>query len=141
VRRRPTAPKEKKLLFEAVIGVDGVLRICRCTGLTILSSGVGSCNAAIFSVVGMLKGPTEMGGSWRGCRFFLPCEAPGFNKYKDLRLLALRLVLFVVLILSKTRLGFLLSSPCASPVSLGDSYALGIAGTGGTSSSSSPTLD
>jgi hypothetical protein len=61
---------EKKLLFDAVIGVVGVLIICRAGGLILRSDELCPCRAAIFSTVGALKGPRAIGGRRNGCRLF-----------------------------------------------------------------------
>lgn len=57
--------------FDAVMGVVGVLRICRVGGgLRFLSVDTCSCKAAILAAVGVLRGPSVIGGSLNGCRFF-----------------------------------------------------------------------
>lgn len=108
----------------------------------------------------MLRGNKFKGGSRKGCRFFLTCVAlfcwstsefeprgtwcRGFGSRSDFigsraeplpdKLLVE--VLFILLV-SNGRLDFrLLKSAGSAGESFGDSYALGIAGTGGTSSSS-----
>jgi hypothetical protein len=63
---------EKKLLFEAVMGVLGVLAICLVGGgLRCRSVKPWSWSAAILAAVGVLRGPRVMGGNRRGCRLFL----------------------------------------------------------------------
>lgn len=62
----------KKELFEAVIGVVGVLGSCReAGGLMFRLSLPFSCNAATLAAVGMLNGRRFKGGSRRGSRLFL----------------------------------------------------------------------
>lgn len=155
--------EEKNELFEAVIGVVGVLEVIR-AGVGLLSCP-WSCKAAILAAVGMLSGPRFRGGRLRGCRLFLEAAPLGFCSASDggapmvflelcFRALGLRWSLVTG---SKTGaldrlpvellLTLLVSSPwvdlrfsrneSSADESLGDSYALGIAGTGGTSSSSS----
>lgn len=64
----------KNELFDAVIGVVGVLGSCRETGGLMFRSFLPcSCNAATFAAVGMLNGRRFKGGSRRGSRFFLFC--------------------------------------------------------------------
>ena len=65
---------EKKLVFEAVIGVLGVFAFPRLGGGVMFPSSVsedGSCNAAILAAVGVLRGNRLRGGKRRGCSFFL----------------------------------------------------------------------
>src|SRR6266699_6079749 len=63
---------EKNELFDAVMGVVGVLAVCRAgAGLRFLSEDPCSCRAAILAAVGVLRGPRVMGGSRSGWRFFL----------------------------------------------------------------------
>lgn len=62
----------KNELFDAVIGVVGVLGSCReAGGLMFRLSLPCSCNAATFAAVGMLNGRRFKGGSRRGSRLFL----------------------------------------------------------------------
>jgi hypothetical protein len=154
--------RAKNEAFEAVIGVLGVVGTPRRGGGVVFpSTAVGSCKAAILAAVGVLKGSKFRGGSRRGCRFFLTgvelfCwstsefEPTGawyrcFGSRSDLtgsltEPLPDKLfveVLFILLV-SNGKLDFrLLKSVGSAGDSFGDSYALGIAGTGGTSSSSS----
>lgn len=65
---------EKKLLFDAVIGVVGVFVFLDGGGLRLRSEEPCSWRAAILAAVGVLSGPRVIGGSRRGWRFFL-CEA------------------------------------------------------------------
>jgi hypothetical protein len=70
---------EKKELFEAVIGVVGVFGICLERGGLMFRSGCGcfcSCRAAILAAVGVLRGPTVIGGNRRGNSFVLVCDTP-----------------------------------------------------------------
>jgi hypothetical protein len=62
----------KNELFDAVIGVVGVLGSCReAGGLMARLSLPCSCNAATFAAVGMLNGRRFKGGSRKGSRLFL----------------------------------------------------------------------
>jgi hypothetical protein len=71
-------PKNEPL--EAVIGVVGVFAISLVGGgERFLSERPCSCNAAIFAAVGVLSGPSVIGGSRNGCKFFLPCGACFFS--------------------------------------------------------------
>jgi hypothetical protein len=123
---------------------------------------VGSPKAAILAAVGVLKGRRFNGGKRKGCRFFFFVGvAFAFCSMSDSE--AIRAFLLVtgsgsILVDSRTeadpensfvellflllesngRLDFRLKNGCSAGDSLGDSYALGIAGTGGTSSSSLP---
>src|SRR3569833_790637 len=57
---------EKKELLDAVIGVVGVLAVCRVGGgLRFLSAGPGTCcwRAATLAAVGVLSEPRVMGGN------------------------------------------------------------------------------
>ena len=66
---------EKKELFDAVIGVVGVFGICReGGGLRFRSGRHCSWRAAILAAVGVLRGPTVMGGRRNGWRFFFCCD-------------------------------------------------------------------
>jgi len=145
------------------MGVVGVLAACLVGGgERFLCESPCSCSAAIFAAVGVLRGPRVIGGSLSGCKFFLDCAAGFFSKsnlevWTDLRLLGFRwtltgggsfstsdtlpVELLFKLLASNARLDFLLSKNDSSAgESLGDSYTFGIAGTGGTSSSSSATV-
>ena len=69
--------REKKELFDAVIGVEGVFAICLDRGgLECRSAEPCSFNAAILAAVGVAKGPKFSGGSCSGCRFFLEDDPP-----------------------------------------------------------------
>jgi hypothetical protein len=150
---------EKKLLFDAVIGVVGVFVFLLGGGLRLRSDGPCSWRAATFAAVGVLSGPRVIGGSRRGCRFFL-CGIAAFLSVSVLRgcidFLALgfrctfsealvdtgpvmlAVELLWILLVSKAKVDFRLSmNDSSAGDSFGDSYAFGIAGTGGTSSSSS----
>lgn len=66
--------REKNDPFEAVMGVVGVFAMTRDGGGLRPRSGVEaiwSCRAAIFAVVGLLRGCRFMGGRRSGWRFFL----------------------------------------------------------------------
>lgn len=112
----------------------------------------------------MLNGPRVIGGSRSGCKLFLDCGADAFlsisifEVWTDLRLLGLREImagggsvtapvrlaveLLCTLLESNAMWDFLLSKNDSSAgESLGDSYTLGMAGTGGTSSSLSAELE
>lgn len=122
-----------------------------------------SCNAATLAAVGMFNGPRFNGGNRRGSKLFLTCvfflsSALGImGAYAAVLTLGLRCSLTVsimgagaatlvvellvprlMVMLSRVpRLDFFLAKKYASAsLSFGDSNALGIAGTGGTSSSS-----
>ncbi len=153
--------REKKVPFDAVMGVVGVFAICLAGGgERFLSDRPCSWRAAILAAVGVLSGPRVMGGSLNGCNVFFDCGATGFvpmstlEGLADLRWLGLRCILtgggsfstpvtlpvelLWMLLASNARVDLLLSkNPASASVSLGDSYALGIAGTGGTSPVSS----
>lgn len=162
-RGSPKRVFAKKELFEAVMGVVGVLGSCReAGGLMGRSALPFSCSAATLAAVGMFNGPRLNGGNRRGSRLFLTCVfffssvlATGGACVADLRLdlrcsltvstavcagaLAPELWLFrlIVMLSRAPRLDFFLASEYRSVgASFGDSNALGIAGTGGTSSSS-----
>jgi hypothetical protein len=154
-----TSFSEKKLLFEAVMGVVGVFVACLARdGLAFLSDDPCSCMAAIFTAVGVPSRPSVIGGRRDGSRFFLDWGADGFLSRSDLDegactdlrspgLLGgslggnrdrLPVELLRMLLASKARLDFRLSkNEISAGEILGDSYAFGMAGTGGTSSSSS----
>lgn len=131
-------------------------------GLRLRSALLCSCSAAILFVVGVLNGPRLIGGSLRGCRCLLPCGVllcsvsawVLFGAYELFRALGLRWTLvgsgktgieilpvgleleLSTSILLKAVFFFSMKYVSAGE-SFGDSYALGMAGTGGTSSSSS----
>jgi hypothetical protein len=154
----------KKELFEAVMGVVGVLGSCREAGGLMGRSAVPfSCSAATLAAVGMFNGPRFSGGNRRGSRLFLTCVfffssvlAAGGAWFVDLRLdlrcsltvstavgggtlvVGLLWLFRLIVMLSRApRLDFFLANEYMSVgASFGDSYALGMAGTGGTSSSS-----
>ena len=151
--------REKNEALDAVIGVLGVVGAPRRGGGVDFPS-VDAGKAAILAAVGVLRGNKFKGGSRKGCRFFftgvaLFCwstsefEPRGtwcrcFGSRSDLRgsraePLPDKLfveVLFMLLV-SNGRLDFrCVKSGGSEGDSFGDSYALGIAGTGGTSSSS-----
>lgn len=154
--------REKKDAFDAVIGVLGVLVLTRRGGgVTCPSENEGSCKAAILVVVGVLKGSRFRGGSRSGCKFFFfavialfcwsrselevtePywrfCGSRSFLTGSRTEALPDKLVVeeLFILLASNGILDFrLLRKGGSAGDSLGDSYALGIAGTGGTSSSS-----
>jgi hypothetical protein len=118
-----------------------------------------------LAAVGVLSGPKVMGGSRNGWRFFLFCAPAGFfsasprDAWPVLRLLGRRwtlagagsltcitdvlaVELLWTLLASKARFDFRFSKKDNSAGdSLGDSYTLGMAGTGGTSSSSSAVVE
>lgn len=147
------------MLFDAVIGVVGVFAFLLGGGVRLRSEGPCSWRAAILVAVEVLSGPRLRGGSRRGWRFFLCDAAPFFSASAleaciDLRALGFRLTfaeisvdcgpvrlpveLLWILLASNAKVDFLFSmKDCSANDSLGDSYAFGIAGTGGTSSSSS----
>lgn len=89
---------EKNALFDAVIGVVGVFASCRAGGGDkFLSDELCSWSAAILAVVGVLNGPSVMGGNLKGWSVFLDCCAAGglvsisnLDVCTDLRLLGLR---------------------------------------------------
>lgn len=58
------------MLLEAVIGVVGVFANIRVGGGVNVPFSEPCCRAAIFAVVGVLKGPKLIGGRLRGCKFF-----------------------------------------------------------------------
>lgn len=62
---------EKKELFDAVMGVVGVLAMMREGGGLRFRSGPFWPKAAIFAVVDGFSGPTVIGGSRTGGGFFL----------------------------------------------------------------------
>jgi hypothetical protein len=153
---------EKNELFEAVSGVVGVLGICLDGGG--LKSRLGRswlCCDEPFPTLGIFNGPRLIGGSVRGCRLFLPDGVLGFSSFvlvtgtKELFLaLGLRCTLIgsgrtgIVMLPVELACAFIVSCPfkpdfflsrnkVSAGEPLGDSYAFGIAGTGGTSSSSS----
>lgn len=111
-----------------------------------------SCRAATFAAVGVLKGSRFRGGSLNGCRFFLllgTAAAFGWGAMGNFRLAVdsgaascadATGMSFVeellILLASYAKLGFRLENGVSAGDSLGDSYAFGIAGTGGTSSRS-----
>lgn len=71
-------PKNDPL--DAVIGVVGVFAMCLVGGgERFLSDRPCSCKAAIFAAVGVLSGPSVIGGSLSGCKFFLLCAACFFS--------------------------------------------------------------
>lgn len=87
----------KNMPFDAVMGVVGVFGICLAgVGETFLSDEACSCSAAILAAVGVLSGPSVMGGSRRGCRVFLDCDGmalvsrSSLDVWIDLRWLGLR---------------------------------------------------
>jgi hypothetical protein len=152
---------EKNDDFEAVIGVLGVFVAARRGGGVDRSCGtdLSFCKAATFAAVGVLKGCRFKGGSLSGCRFFffdgVPLDFCSVSKPTILRdrdsgscLTKSCIVvppdsslvdMLLMLLESKGRLDLLLLNNSGSAGdSLGDSYAFGIAGTGGTSSSSFP---
>jgi hypothetical protein len=62
---------EKNDVLDAVIGVLGVFAYPRLGGgVKLPSEKEGSCNAAIFASVGVLKGSRFNGGRRSGCRCF-----------------------------------------------------------------------
>jgi hypothetical protein len=64
----------KNVPFEAVMGVVGVFAICLDGGgERFLSDRPCSWSAAILAAVGVLNGPSVIGGSRNGCRVFLDC--------------------------------------------------------------------
>jgi hypothetical protein len=76
---------EKKVPFEAVMGVVGVFEICLAGGgERFLSDRPCSWSAAILAAVGVLNGPSVMGGSLSGCSVFLDCGATGFVSISNL---------------------------------------------------------
>lgn len=152
---------EKNEAFEAVIGVLGVLAFTRRGGGVVCPSEYEvslSWRAAILAVVGVLNGNRFSGGRRRGCRFFFLTGAallcwssdvavgPYFLTFGSrsffggsrIEPLPDKLLVEVLLILlaSKGILDFRLKNGGSAGESFGDSYAFGIAGTGGTSSSS-----
>lgn len=150
---------EKKEAFEAVIGVLGVLVLTlRGGGVIMPSDGIGSGNAAILEAVGVLKGKRFNGGSRSGCKlFFLTwvvfriSDSTGATAFlvlgsgswrigsrTDPRPERLLVEMLLILLASKGLLTFRwVKNGGSAGESLGDSYAFGIAGTGGTSISSS----
>ena len=149
--------------MDAVIGVLGVFVVTRRGGgVTFPSDTFGSWNAAILLVVGVLSGNKFNGGNLSGCRFFfltgaallcwstsevVPARACflGFDS-RSFRVASLidplpeRLAVEALLILLASK-GILdlrwVKNGGSAGDSFGDSYAFGIAGTGGTSCSSS----
>jgi hypothetical protein len=146
----------KKDALEAVIGVLGVL------GISVRGGGVdGFCcllvllfRASIFAAMGVLSGNKFSGGSFKGCKFFLPRAATCFPLTSGVLDPIIQgaggakgsVVLLTVVdgrlesepradSTSKGRLDLrALVGNTSSDSVFGDSYALGIAGTGGTSS-------
>lgn len=131
--------REKKELFDAVIGVEGVFAICLDRGgLECRSAEPCSFKAAILAAVGVARGPRFSGGSCRGCRFFLE-DAPlaaclstsSFETgFTDFRMLIFRgaffggsvacrdklpVELLCMLLVSKGSTGFVLSKNESSP--------------------------
>lgn len=111
--------------------------------------------------VGVLSGSKFIGGSLNGCRFFLfwftgvvlfwsasevEANAACFRVFGGLSFLTgsrtdvlpdkLFVDILLILLASKGKLDLRLKNGVSEGESFGDSYALGIAGTGGTSSSS-----
>lgn len=143
---------EKNDAFEAVMGVLGVFG-CTCLGGGVLRSSApaASCRAATLDAVGVLKGSKFKGGSRSGCRFFFltgvelfwcsKSELAFLLGFGSLSFLGTSRIefrpdkLFVevlfILLESKGKLDFrLLKNGGSAGESFGDSYALGIAGTG-----------
>ena len=151
----------KKLAFEAVIGVLGVALWLHFGGGVEVPSSTsrGSCRALTLAIVGVLKGNKLRGGNRNGCRFFLLTLEirVGLDSPSDLSPTLLRFrrsssSIFKVsrkgvlgntsavdelaaLLVSRGKLDLRTANGGCSICSLGDSYAFGIAGTGGTSSS------
>lgn len=153
--------REKKEAFDAVMGVLGVLVVTRRGGgVTWPSMRFGSCKAAIFEAVGVLSGNRFRGGSRSGCKFFFltgweflcwsmsifdgayfrvfgSCSFRNGSRIEP-RPERLFVEILLILLASYGMLDFRgLKNGWSAGDSLGDSYALGIAGTGGTSCSSS----
>lgn len=141
-----------------MLGVFVVVRRGGGVDLSLLAP-VSLCNAAIFAVVGLLRGSKFKGGNLRGWRFFffdgVPFDFCSTSDATTLLFLDSTSILIgscvavspdnsvvemlLMLLASKGRLVFrLLKNGASAGDSLGDSYALGMAGTGGTSSSSLP---
>lgn len=145
-------------VFAFPLGIGGVDRPAASVWALLLS-----CSAATLATVGVLRGNKFKGGSRKGCRFrrllagvavVLSASAEFLRKdnarvdWKSRSALADRAagvaaqgpssaVLVPVSVLeSSGRLDFRAAKYAGADDSLGDSYALGIAGTGGTSSSS-----
>jgi hypothetical protein len=71
--------------FEAVIGVVGVFAICLDGGgERFLSEEPCSWRAAILAAVGVLSGPSVIGGRLSGCNDFLDCCAVAFLSISNL---------------------------------------------------------
>ena len=157
---------EKKEVFEAVIGVVGVLALIRAGGVcrpAFLGGSLLSC--AIFAAVGVLNGKRFNGGRRSGCSCFFCGVAFGFCSTSvfdplvyvergigpiDFTLMCLSLPedvadhSFVELLprLFKLLVSYGIcvlrteNTEASSAASFGDSYCFGMAGTGGGSSSS-----
>jgi hypothetical protein len=151
----------KKLAFEAVIGVLGVaLWFHFGGGVEVPSSTLrGSCRALTLAIVGVLKGNKLRGGNRNGCKFFLltlevsdgldsPSNLsptlPRFRRSSSSIFKGSRKGVvgntsavdeLAALLVSRGKLDLRTANRGYSICSLGDSYAFGIAGTGGTSSS------
>ena len=147
---------EKKDAFEAVIGVLGVFVLTlRGGGVIMPSEATGAGIAAILEAVGVLRGNRFSGGRRSGCRFFFLtcceflCSTSPFEScflvcsvLTGSRVEARpdRLLVDMLLILLASNGPLILrcmKNGGSAGVSFGDSYAFGIAGTGGTSNSSS----
>jgi hypothetical protein len=77
--------REKKVPFDAVMGVVGVFEICLAGGgERFRSDEPCSWSAAILAAVGVLRGPRVIGGSLNGCSDFLDCGATGFASISNL---------------------------------------------------------
>lgn len=153
---------EKKLAFDAVIGVLGVF-VFGCLGGGVSVPWTVSwlpSNARILAAVGVLKGRRLSGGNRNGWRFFFATFAPPFcfdswsGTSEDLRddemlsvgvfkdcepdtesVVGLSNAAAAAAVSNGMRLDDLAEKNGWSTSLCGDSYALGIAGTGGTSSS------